>query len=135
MMVTRLEAAGIRCWTDESGFHREDGPALAYPDGREEWYRHGVRHRDDGPAICGGAVEAWYRDGVRHRDNGPAYRTREGRQEWYRSGVRHRADGPAVCDPDEGDTWYIDGEQVSPFDDRILGVEGSPGTSLSDTFF
>lgn len=135
MMVARMRAAGVECHVDAHGLHRDGGPAIVYPDGREEWYQRGVRHRDGGPAICGGAVQAWYRAGERHRDDGPAYVTSDGRQEWFVHGVRHRTDGPAVCDPNDGDEWYVDGEQVSPFDDRIIGVDGAPGTSLSDTFF
>jgi hypothetical protein len=33
--------------------HREDGPAVIYPFGEEQWYRNGKLHREDGPAIDG----------------------------------------------------------------------------------
>ena|ERR1700691_2655957 len=31
--------------------HREDGPAIIYPDGRIRYYLYGKRHRTDGPAV------------------------------------------------------------------------------------
>lgn len=31
--------------------HREDGPALEWPNGTKMWYRSGSLHRDDGPAV------------------------------------------------------------------------------------
>lgn len=31
--------------------HREDGPAIEYEDGTNEWYINNQRHRIDGPAI------------------------------------------------------------------------------------
>lgn len=135
LLVQRLEAAGIECHVNDSGFHRTDGPAMLYPDGREEWYRNGVFHREDGPAICGGAVQAWYRDGVRHRVDGPAYVTSEGREEWFLNGVRHRDGGPAIHDPEQGDQWFLNGEAISPLDDRRLGVADEPGASFTDLYF
>lgn len=36
----------------EDGFcHRENGPAVLWQDGLEEWWREGKQHRTDGPAI------------------------------------------------------------------------------------
>lgn len=31
--------------------HREDGPAVEWKDGSEEWYINDVLHREDGPAV------------------------------------------------------------------------------------
>ena len=31
--------------------HRDDGPAVIWPDGYEQWYRDDRLHRDDGPAV------------------------------------------------------------------------------------
>jgi len=44
--------------------HREDGPAVEYPDGGKAWYLNGKRHREDGPAIerVDGYKE-WYLNG------------------------------------------------------------------------
>ena len=44
--------------------HREDGPALIYPDGAQHWYLNGKRHREDGPAaIYPNGTQYWYRNG------------------------------------------------------------------------
>ena len=41
--------------------HREDAPAMTYPDGSEEWWLFGKRHREEGPAV-------WYPRGYKgHR--------------------------------------------------------------------
>jgi hypothetical protein len=41
--------------------HREDGPALEWPNGTKMWYRSGSLHRDDGPAVVydAGTKEWW----------------------------------------------------------------------------
>lgn len=45
---------GDKLWRNEKGeLHREDGPAIEYPDGYKQWYINGKRHRADGPAIEG----------------------------------------------------------------------------------
>ena len=45
--------------------HREDGPAVVYPNGRFEWWVNGQRHRVDGPAaIWLGVGIEWYIDGI-----------------------------------------------------------------------
>lgn len=31
--------------------HKDDGPAVAYANGRQEWFQNGKRHREDGPAV------------------------------------------------------------------------------------
>jgi len=42
---------GTKRYYDENGeFHREDGPALEWPNGIKVWYKHGKVHREDGPA-------------------------------------------------------------------------------------
>lgn len=74
----KVAADGTQMWLTKDGtFHREDGPALVYRDGTEEWYENGYKHRKGGPA---------YSDGY-------------GRQEYWLNGERHRADGPAVIFP------------------------------------
>jgi hypothetical protein len=56
---------GTEYWTDIAGqFHREDGPAVIFPDGRGEiWYYHGLRERKVGlgPALTFGSDQYWYR--------------------------------------------------------------------------
>jgi len=44
--------------------HREDGPAIVYCDGTEEWYLNDYRHRIDGPAIVyPNGILQWYLNG------------------------------------------------------------------------
>ena len=44
-----------------SKLHREDGPAVIWPDGFVEWYLNGKRHREDGPSIMyPNDLKAWY---------------------------------------------------------------------------
>lgn len=41
--------------------HREDGPAVIYPNGTEYWYVHGQLHRTTGPAITlNSGATFWY---------------------------------------------------------------------------
>jgi hypothetical protein len=42
---------GIEIWYEEGIIHREEGPAIIWPDGYEEWLVYGLRHRIDGPAV------------------------------------------------------------------------------------
>lgn len=54
-------------------YHREDGPALEFNNGRKEWYINNLCHREDGPAITQeNGSKAWYKNGKRHREDGPA---------------------------------------------------------------
>ena len=39
------------CYYLEGLLHREDGPAVVYDNGTQEWWVKGSRHRLDGPAI------------------------------------------------------------------------------------
>ena len=47
--------------------HREDGPAIIWPDGTKHWFKHGKRHRSDGPASIypDGRCE-WWIDGKKY---------------------------------------------------------------------
>jgi len=39
-------------WYNEAGdYHREDGPAIEWWNGRRQWYYRGKLHRENGPAI------------------------------------------------------------------------------------
>lgn len=38
------------------GFHRDDGPAVIYPDGTREWWRHGKRLTDAEAAKLNGEL-------------------------------------------------------------------------------
>jgi hypothetical protein len=52
------------CETDDNGnFHREDGPAVEFDNGRY-WYQHGKLHREDGPAVeYANGRKLWYYHG------------------------------------------------------------------------
>jgi len=44
--------------------HREDGPAVIYPDSYQIWYRNGLTHREDGPAVIfPDGFRAWWLNG------------------------------------------------------------------------
>lgn len=73
-------------WYVDGQLHRDDGPALTYPDGTGYWYRNGFFHREDGPAIVCHGVQIWYVDGCRHREDGPAVVYQDGRVYWYTRG-------------------------------------------------
>jgi hypothetical protein len=108
--------------------HCEDGPAVVYPNGRKEYWIHGVKqdrpvtkviltdtgftvwkddqgafHRIGGPAFITNNAEEWYQNGVLHREGGPAVIDNGKKtKEWYQKGQLHRTDGPAVvCEHEE----------------------------------
>ena len=52
---------GAKVWFLNGKCHREDGPAIEYPDGTKEWYVRGKLHREDGPAIEDtDGINLWY---------------------------------------------------------------------------
>lgn len=77
----------IKYWYQNNRLHREDGPAVIYPNGVSEWYSKGKLHRLDGPAIE-------YPDGTGF---------------WMQYNKLHREDGPAVERPDQCKTYYLEG--------------------------
>jgi hypothetical protein len=74
--------------------HKEDGPAVIYKNGREEWYINGKRHREDGPAVDAQKIKIWYKKGLRHReDDLPAlitFYSKNNLKVWYKEGLKHR---------------------------------------------
>src|ERR1035437_9596517 len=84
--VSETEAEGVVRWRNSSGqLHREDGPALEWPNGRREWWLNGQRHRKDGPALEGAdGRHEWWLNGQRHREDGPACETAFNWRAWYR---------------------------------------------------
>jgi hypothetical protein len=49
--------------------HREDGPAVIYPNGLEQWFLNDKRHRKDGPAITySDGTEFWFLNGKKLND-------------------------------------------------------------------
>ena len=56
---------GTTIYRDSCGkFHRDDGPAVTYPDGTTVWFQFGKIHRIDGPAITylDGTQQFWFED-------------------------------------------------------------------------
>ena len=53
---------GIKIWSNEEGqLHRDDGPAMIWPDGTKLWYQNDKRHRTDDPAvILSDGSEEWF---------------------------------------------------------------------------
>ena len=94
--------------------HREDGPAIEYPDGYKEWRLNGELHREDGPAVeYADGSKSWLLNGKRHREDGPAYEGAMGIKEWYLNGKRHREDGPAIEWVGGTKSWWLNGEKLS----------------------
>jgi len=86
--------------------HREDGPAIIWPGGSENWYLDGKKHRLGGPAISWYSGEKeWWVNGKRHRLDGPAIIWKTGDKEWFVNGKKHRLDGPAI---ESYDKMFID---------------------------
>jgi hypothetical protein len=56
-----IDSYGVKRWYLKGKFHREDGPAVEWPNGDKEWWLNGERHREDGPAVeyCDGVTECW----------------------------------------------------------------------------
>ena len=94
--------------------HREDGPAVEFPDGYKAWYINGLRHRQDGPAIehIGGTKE-WFINGKYHREDGPAVEHAGGYKAWYKNGKRHREDGPAIERANGTKEYWINSKELS----------------------
>jgi hypothetical protein len=69
-------------------YHRTDGPAIEYADGKKEWYQNGQFHRTDGPAVeWADGAKFWYQNGKCHRLDGPAVEWTNNRKYWYIEGV------------------------------------------------
>jgi hypothetical protein len=62
--VMSIDSDGDTVWRNWTGYHREDGPAIVWRDGRKDWRVNDKAHRTDGPAIefANGGV-SWWLDG------------------------------------------------------------------------
>ena len=90
--------------------HRENGPAIIWANGYQEWYKEDKLHRLDGPAVIyATGDQEWYKEDKLHRLDGPAVIYAAGDQYWYKEGRRHRLDGPAIIYADGDQKWYIEG--------------------------
>ena len=61
-----VDSSGTRWYYNSAGqLHRDEGPAIEYPNGAKYWYQNGLRHRTDGPAIeWYDGDKWWFIDGV-----------------------------------------------------------------------
>ena len=56
-------------------------------DGTKRWYLNGKRHREDGPAVeYPNGVKYWCLNGKLHREDGPAVEYADGDKRWYLNG-------------------------------------------------
>lgn len=67
LIKSLLEAGGKfvderYCLVNDKGhYHREDGPAVIYPNGDQFWCRNDQLHREDGPAVIrSDGTRYWY---------------------------------------------------------------------------
>jgi hypothetical protein len=86
-----VDSNGTKNWYLNDNHHREDGPAVEYPDGTKFWYLYGEPHREGGPA-------REYPDGTKY---------------WFLNGKRHREDGPAIERSDGTKFWYLNDHQIT----------------------
>ncbi len=69
--------------------HRDDGPAVVYANGRQEWWCHGKLHREGGPAVMIPNHHVnWFNNGLHYLDgNQPAIILKNyGLLVWFRNG-------------------------------------------------
>jgi len=45
--VIKTDEYGIKCYYLNNLLHREDGPAIEYPEGDKRWYLNGKLHREN----------------------------------------------------------------------------------------
>ncbi len=98
-----VDKGGNKSWLLNGELHREDGPAVEWPDGSKEWWLHGKPHREDGPA----------------------YKRASGYKVWYLHGKCHREDGPAVEKADGTKEWCLNDREVHP--EQIVDLQLSRG--------
>lgn len=114
--------------------HRDQGPAVERKDKTLYWFYKGKRHREDGPAIVypeskhlTNGKHVWYQNGVLHREDGPAISNHLlGWYEWRYHGKLHREDGPATMNTRKGKfNWYLYGEKLR-FNEWLDRVDCTP---------
>ena len=51
-------------------YHREDGPAIEWHNGRKSWFINNKRHREDGPAIeYSDGSKSWYLNDINYTED------------------------------------------------------------------
>jgi hypothetical protein len=119
----KVEFKGIKRWLLNDKIHRENGPAVEWPDGEAHWYLNGKLHREGGPAIerpCGS--KSWFFNGELHRVDGPAVEAPNGERHWYLNDKRHRIGGPAIEMEGGERFWFINNREFS-HEDYIAELE------------
>jgi len=60
----KVDSDGTKRWFLNGNLHREDGPAVEWPNGSKHWCLNGKYHREDGPAVerSNGSKE-WFLNG------------------------------------------------------------------------
>ena len=111
--TVKVYDTGDKHWYLNGLLHREDGPAVEWPDGTKSWYLNGKLHREDGPAVeWANGDKSWYLNGKMHREDGPAGEWSNGNKYWYLNGEEvteeehKRRTSKATC---EGKVVEIDG--------------------------
>ena len=66
------------------------------------------------------AGSKWWYKGRLHRINGPALEGVAGHRAWYRHGILHRIDGPAIIIPNGTNQYWVDGKQLSEYEQMFL---------------
>ena len=62
----KIDAHGTKHWYLGNKLHREDGPAVEYPDGKKYWYLDDKWHREDGPAIeYADGTKSWFLNDIK----------------------------------------------------------------------
>jgi hypothetical protein len=111
-----VDSKRIERWYKDDKFHREDGPAVIWPDGYQEWYKNGNLHREDGPAIMVlYGTQYWYKDGKLHREDEPAIIRPNGVKIYIKDNYLHNLNGPAVIAKNHGlhNQHFIYGYKIS----------------------
>ena len=63
-VTKEVHSLGIIYYKKDGVFHREDGPAVIYPDGSKSWYLNGVLHNEKGPALIDSSGGFWALHGI-----------------------------------------------------------------------
>lgn len=60
-LTVKMGHFGVKRWYKGDQLHREDGPAVEYPNGTKQYWINGRLHREDGPAVeyADGTQEYW----------------------------------------------------------------------------
>ena len=111
--IVRVGLYEINWFNLENLRHREDGPAVVFPQdmnpgGLQIWYKNGLIHREDGPALTSGGGHSVY------ASTGEIADVYSSKEVWYLNGKIHREDGPAVIEGKNSwkKEWWMDGFKV-----------------------